>query len=177
MHREIEKSIALIRREIEISEMIDKLIPTIKETLSKFDGKPFSKRFDTALKKALDSSDFTPVMTHEYNSVILKLYPKETSLRHVPGVGSLSDTNFIILHQTYHSSSGGGLFQLENAYIHDNLCIQSWIGGDKEIVKLKLFGIEQMQAEKKRIEDEIEAFNDSIPFTIEKYIPLRIKRG
>lgn len=176
-----EKTFELVNLHLEAYKKTLSFIPAIKETISKFDGKVFNKRLDTALKKI----DGSLSCKCEYNSFMIDWYIDNRHITNTPDKNGyctslyIKDHTINILHGCISSSYGDSC--LEDGKILAGSIINQLEKSEEEKKKLiesvisQLEGIEELQAEKEGIKKQIENHNNNINWMIDSYFNLRIK--
>lgn len=170
-----EKAMKLANLHIEAMKTALNFTDEIKEVLQKFNGKPITKRIDTALKK-IDSNLH---MSREYNSFRINWFVENRCFCENGGAYYIKEYAINILWATCFSSYGDGVLDSENCLISEKAIkeLDRQNEQTKESIKNateQLANIENAISEHERIKKELESFNRSVNWLVNSYFELRI---
>lgn len=170
-----EKAVKLSNLHIEAMKTTLTFTDEIKEVLQKFNGKPITKRIDTALKKINPNLH----MSREYNSFRINWLIENRSFGENGMVYYIKEHTINILWASCFSSYGDGVLDSENCLIAEQAIkeLDRQNEQTKESIKNateQLANIENAISEHERIKKELESFNHSINWLVNSYFDLRI---
>ena len=170
-----EKAMKLANLHIEALKTALGFTDEIKEVLQKFDGKPITKRIDTALKK-INPHLYT---VREYNSFRINWIIENRYFCENGGAYYIKENTISILWATCFSSYGDNVLDSENCLIAEQAIkeLDRQNEQTKESIKNateQLANIENAISEHERIKKELESFNRSVNWLVNSYFELRI---
>ena len=152
--------------------VFDKVIEVVKE----YEGKTFSKRFDTALKKI----DNNIRIRKEFNSFDIIYCNYSIEDRYVNGAGYIkNDYNYIAGLCVYSYNDNYNALSEDNKIVSENIITsieRQRLSLKRRIEEIKAYyeNEERLKLEKEEIEKRIKEYNDSIPYLIDEYYKNRI---
>lgn len=170
-----EKAVKLSNLHIEAMKTALTFTDEIKEVLQKFNGKPITKRIDTALKK-INSNLY---IKREYNSFRIEWIIENHCFGENSMAYYIKEHTINILWASCFSSYGDGILDSENCLIAEK-AIEQLEKAREQMEKdisnsiRQLENIESTIAEHERIKEELKEFNRSVNWLINNYFELRI---
>ena len=172
-----EVSRKLVELEIENRKEMLTMYDGILEVLAKFDGKVFSKRVETALKKNV--SDNIRVK-REYNSLIIDYYYNNRYIKYKEdgSCAYLKDTYGTFVHATCYSSYDDGCMGNKDTIIFDKLKVQiektrEYIEKSVKEMEIALATVDETIKEYEELKKKCAEFNHSTNWCISQYYDIK----